>query len=217
MWVRVPVREGSYPVEVTEPAPPVSDAAYRLAWEVNARLGKFRGDISDPEAEAWWVGSDLTAQEIADWVNVGVRRPDRIPVGLTPADYSVMDLIRIEPFTQVWAGVGQACTRSVLTLRPVGKDPTEVVGLVLALLAVDGAASGVHGALRQCPTVCRVVGWCHRVMRDAAELDWTDLALCVRAGMGLDEAVEHMRAGRGMEPVRVLAALAGGPSNRGAS
>lgn len=44
-------------------------------------------------------------------------------------------------------------------------------------------------------------------IREAGDVDWDDLALCVRAGMPLAEGLAYLRDGGDVEPVRVMASL----------
>lgn len=194
---------------MTDAPTPPSEAARRFASEVNEHLGWDRQRLMSDAAAQEWLSAGYPSREVARWVIVGISRTDRVPAGLSPMDYRALSE-STTPLVPGWAGVGQACSGSVRILRPSGKDPAHIVGLVLALMSANRRDTGAHGWMGRCPRYpneCTVIHQCRRVMREGAGLDWAALAVCIRAGLGLDEAEAHVRAGRDMEPVRVMAAL----------
>lgn len=205
-------------------------AALRTATAARNAWAEIRSQIPDtrlreqvtPDLALAWLNAGVHTGDVVLWLMQGVLTPGGRPTGLSPTDCRALSelLPRGVPSmrwrapteeTAGWAGITTCCTTLVLDFLDTdpGAHPAGVVELARLL-----TGRGSHG------------GWCGRsesgrispgcnpyrlteVQRQAlAGLDLSDVATCLRAGMGIEEASEHVRDRRDMEPVRVLAALA---------
>lgn len=142
--------------------------------------GRFvRAGITDPEFGRAWARLGVPAEDVPQrW------RDD--PRGWELA-HEVTGEADPDP---AWAQVRATVS---LTVAEEGFEQGQTPAAVTALSAA--AAGSVTG---------RNLPWLHSLRG----LDWGDVATCLRAGMPLAETCEHLRAGRDMEAVRVMAALA---------
>lgn len=199
---------------------------YRLARRTrDALLAANIEPLTEAEGQAWAeTCPDLSQWNVMQWVKAGFRLPDeRPPVGLTFEDFRYLQRLGIEPTSADWAGAYDRCAPTLKALGAVKKPPAQIIALARALEAAterEAAAGRARGDRRYRECRRSSVGYCltsHPKMasiraqwlaRKGRALNWGDLGLCLDAGLTFDEAVAHVREGRDMEPVRVLAALA---------
>lgn len=175
-------------------------------------------DFTGAEALAWWVALSAESEGLPDvevaegWVEIGVRTPTDRPPGLSADDVNSLLAAKVESRDPAWAGVGALCPRMVQSGLALRKRPEEIVALFTALKP-EGPVRD-DDACEHEPRLWWYCGWDVNDIRptialatEACEDDWHDLALCLHAGMEIDEAMEYLRTGGDMEPVKVMAAL----------
>lgn len=151
--------------------------------------------VSDVRAAAAWCRTDLIADlsEVPTWVAAGVVDPRPAQDWLStfedpayPRRSRALGPVRATP---EWAALAEKVTYPFAAVGHAhGQSPAGVVALAKAL-----TETGAQKHLS--------------VARALAGLDWVNAAACVSIGMSVDEAVEHLRSGADMGPVRLLAAL----------
>lgn len=174
--------------------------------------------ITPEQAGLWRAAGVHSASAVSCWLRLGMPTPEQRPEGLSLDDVFLLRALDVE-YSPGWSGIGGGCDRAAARLVRAGKEPVATLAVLRALEGADatriGAASA-QGSARpvfcqaedtQCGYTVEMGDAACRILEEAPDLDWADLALCLRAEMGLDEAMTHLRAGRGMAQVRVLAGL----------
>lgn len=189
-------------------------AAGLTADEAASWLG--RGIEPGPAILRWWVA--VRDPDVAsDWVEAGVADPAKRPDGLSARDVHFLKVLGM-PDDPRWAPRGRVvCPEVVRVGMRGGKDPTGTLDLALALRPQEPVTSTGDECWHDGPGRVAQYGcgwsepasWTAREVLESLPNDvaWGDLAPCVRAGMGLDEAIAYVRSGADLGPVRVVAGL----------
>lgn len=207
---------------------PVADAADMVnadpsGWGVQVHVP--RRVVMQAQQALEWARHGWSAQQARPWAEIGL--PDLhlaqrwMALGARPHDVAVVGdaeewLFVAEgglPVRPEWARLRRVCTPWFAKAgHEQGQDPEAIRALAEALdremepgprmnLARDGMVVSLPWTQWQN----------HLFTRFATEmlsgLGWADVATCLRAQMDPDEAVEHVRSGAEMGPVRLLVAL----------
>lgn len=177
----------------------------------------------------WWAAlraegcPDATTMAEA-WNEVLIEAPADRPEGMDPRDMAFwLALSPADDQAPRWTLHGRSPCPAVASAALIyDREPEEVVDLVSALRGpLNTAVEAVDpGAV---PVECRGHDAGHGTFycewyADAREraistlpmfdgVDWSDVASCLNAGLSVNDAIEHVRAGRDMAAVRVMAAL----------
>lgn len=180
------------------------------------------GDLSLAQAQAW-IDAGVGWDTVVDWLVLMVPDPGVRPAGLSPSDCLTLEMLTDVGLSAMWrtptvetarwAGVADCCPRAVTALAGREGDPAAVVALARRLWPLSPSTgpygrAGLHGTIRCASRPCPERDAAVRVAGEPGTLDLFGVAVCLSAGMGLDEAIGYVREGRDMDPVRVLAALA---------
>lgn len=182
--------------------------------------------VLTPSLASEWRRFGFLPVQVAPWVRVGVLRGRDADLfrrcGLVPADLShgvtdpqqwAFTHVAEVPCTPQWGALHGVCSPGFARIgHEQGQSPRAVTLLAWALPRTGGHRFGHTKHLHLSVSVTSY--WNPEQERaneqhaaDLAGLDWEDAATCLKAGLSVPETLAHLREGRDMDPVRLLAGL----------
>lgn len=166
-----------------------------VAWAEDAVWEDFVAPVRDftmptEQAQFWWA--------------IGVTRPEDRPDGMTYRDAQALVSAGLGTKAQ-WAGAAAVCPDLLTLAFTLDKPGAHAVALGAALHGEDG--NPCHHIEFPCRWGRGSRDEARDFMESVADLDWADIAACLRVGMSREAAAAHVRSGMDMTSVRVMAGL----------